>query len=78
LINGGATAHSGSQEASREHAHTVSIDGRRIDDTATAGTILLGAENRRPIVSMFYVTYAAEGVREALERVVTEERGHEQ
>jgi carboxypeptidase C (cathepsin A) len=58
--------------------HTVSIDGRKTNDTATVGTILLGGENDRPIVSMFYVAYAEEGVREAVERAVTEERGHEQ
>ena len=37
--------------------HSVRIDGRSIDYTATAGTLLIRGDDGKPTVSMFYVAY---------------------
>jgi len=41
--------------------HSVEAAGRRIDYTATAGTILLRNDKHQPIASMFYVAYTENG-----------------
>ncbi len=51
--------------------HSVTIDGRTIHYTATAGTILLRGKNDEPIASMFYVAYTEDGVRNLARRPVT-------
>ncbi len=51
--------------------HSVTIDGRTIRYTATAGTILLRDKSNRPIGSMFYVAYTEDGVRDPGRRPVT-------
>lgn len=51
--------------------HSVTIDGRTIRYTATAGTILLRDKNDKPIGSMFYVAYTEDGVRDPADRPVT-------
>jgi carboxypeptidase C (cathepsin A) len=41
--------------------HTVTIDGKAIPYEATAGTLTLRDDKGKPIASMFYVAYVAEG-----------------
>ena len=58
-------------ERSVSTQHSVTIDGRKIRYTATAGTILLRDKNNQPIGSMFYVAYTEDGVRHLADRPVT-------
>ena len=51
--------------------HSVTIGGRTIRYTATAGTILLRDKDNNPVGSMFYVAYTEDGVRNLAERPVT-------
>ena len=51
--------------------HSVTIGGRTIRYTATAGTILLRNRQNQPIASMFYVAYTKDGVRHLADRPVT-------
>ena len=50
---------------------SVLIDGKRIDYTATAGTIILKNKHGKPTASMFYVAYTKDGVRNPGRRPVT-------
>ncbi|MDA8253397.1 MAG: peptidase S10, partial [Rhodospirillales bacterium] len=59
------------QERAVSTPHSLTIDGRKIRYTATAGTILLRNKNDKPIGSMFYVAYTEDGVRDPAERPVT-------
>jgi carboxypeptidase C (cathepsin A) len=51
--------------------HSVVIDGKRIDYTATAGTIILRNSAGAPTASMFYVAYTKDGVRDPGARPLT-------
>lgn len=51
--------------------HSVVIDGRRIEYTATAGTLLLYNDKHQPTASVFYVAYTKDGVRDAGRRPIT-------
>jgi len=50
---------------------SVTIDGQRVDYTATAGTIILKNEAGKPTGSMFYVAYVKDGVKDRTQRPVT-------
>ncbi|EQD50160.1 serine carboxypeptidase family protein, partial [mine drainage metagenome] len=50
---------------------SVVVDGKRIDYTATAGTIILRNKAGKPTASMFYVAYTKDGVRDMGRRPVT-------
>ena len=50
---------------------SVVIAGKRINYTATAGTIILKNKAGKPTASMFYVAYTKDGVRNLGERPVT-------
>lgn len=50
---------------------SVTVEGHRIDYTATAGTIILRNALGKPTGSMFYVAYAKSGVKNAGSRPVT-------
>ena len=50
---------------------SVTVEGHRIDYTATAGTIILKNRWGRPTGSMFYVAYVKRGVRDESRRPVT-------
>lgn len=50
---------------------SVVVDGKRIDYTATAGTIILRNEAGAPTASMFYIAYTKEGVHDAGTRPIT-------
>lgn len=51
--------------------HTVTIAGRRIDYTATAGRLVLTNAENEPTARMFYVAYVADRPKSAPERPVT-------
>jgi carboxypeptidase C (cathepsin A) len=50
---------------------SVTVEGKRINYTATAGTIILRDIHGRPIGSMFYVAYVKDGVKNPSDRPVT-------
>jgi carboxypeptidase C (cathepsin A) len=52
-------------EQARSSHHTVTIGGRTIGYTATAGTLTLRSDDGKPIASMFYVAYTADGPKDA-------------
>lgn len=59
-----------SERAVRTH-NSVTIGGKTIHYTATAGTILLRNKDNQPIGSMFYVAYTEDGVRNLADRPIT-------
>ncbi|HTW64348.1 MAG TPA: hypothetical protein VME17_07015 [Bryobacteraceae bacterium] len=44
-------------EKSKVTSHTMTLDGKEIHYTATAGTLLIGDNDEQPNASMFYVAY---------------------
>jgi carboxypeptidase C (cathepsin A) len=50
---------------------SVTVEGRRIDYVATAGTIILEDARDKPTGSMFYVAYVKSGVKDEAHRPVT-------
>ncbi|MDB5426132.1 MAG: peptidase [Phenylobacterium sp.] len=52
-------------EQAKSSHHTVTINGQTIGYTATAGTLTLRSDDGKPIASMFYVAYTADGGRNA-------------
>ncbi|WP_394761236.1 S10 family peptidase [Phenylobacterium sp.] len=48
-------------EQAKSSHHTVVINGQTIGYTATAGTLTLRSDDGKPIASMFYVAYTADG-----------------
>ncbi|HUY83153.1 MAG TPA: hypothetical protein VMU86_01150 [Steroidobacteraceae bacterium] len=50
---------------------SVTVDGKRIAFTATAGTIVLKNKEGKPTGSMFYVAYVKDGVRHPSSRPIT-------
>ncbi len=55
------TARPSAKETARVTHHSVTIDGKTIPYTATAGTLTLRDDEGKAIASMFYVAYAADG-----------------
>ena len=51
-------------EVAKTSHHTVTIGGKTIPYTATAGTLTLRDDDGKPIASMFYVAYTADGPRD--------------
>ncbi|MBW2698841.1 MAG: hypothetical protein JRE70_20315, partial [Deltaproteobacteria bacterium] len=51
--------------------HTVTIDGKEIAYTATAGTLFLKDEEGKPKAALFYVAYTRDGVEELVESGAT-------
>jgi carboxypeptidase C (cathepsin A) len=58
-------------EVAKASHHAVTINGRTIPYTATAGTLTLRDDDGKPTASMFYVAYVAERARGEAERPVT-------
>jgi carboxypeptidase C (cathepsin A) len=58
-------------EVARTSRHSVSINGRQIPYTATAGTLTLRDDDGKPIASMYYVAYVADRGKGEAERPVT-------
>ncbi len=48
-------------EQAKSSHHTVTVGGKTIGYTATAGTLTLRDDDGKPIASMFYVAYVADG-----------------
>jgi carboxypeptidase C (cathepsin A) len=59
------------EEKVTQTRHALTLDGRRIDYTATAGTLLLRDDAGTPRASCFFVAYVKDGVRDPRERPVT-------
>lgn len=59
------------KEQKVETQHSVRIGGRKIDYTATAGTILLKEEDGKAKASVFYIAYAKNGVSDLSKRPLT-------
>ena len=51
--------------------HNVVIGGKRMDYTATAGTLLLYDAKHQPTASVFYIAYTRNGVKNSAERPLT-------
>lgn len=51
--------------------HTVQIDGKPVNYTATAGTMVLRKEDGTAIASMFFVAYLRDGVTDIARRPIT-------
>lgn len=64
-------AAAGIAERSSTSRGQVVIDGQRVAYTATAGTLLLKAEDGKPRAELFYIAYTREGVPDRSARPVT-------
>ena len=58
------TLHDPPKETSSVTTHTVRIDGKPMNNTATAGTYILKEDNSKPLASMFYMAYIKDGIRD--------------
>ena len=58
-------------EASTPTRHELTIGGKTVRYTATAGTLLIRDDEDRPNASVFYVAYTADGVADLKSRPVT-------
>jgi carboxypeptidase C (cathepsin A) len=58
-------------EVAKTSRHSVSVGGRTIPYTATAGTLTIRDDDGKPIASMFYVAYVADRAKGEAERPVT-------
>ncbi len=66
-----AAAHVAPPKDEKSVTHgSVTINGKRIDYTATAGTIILKNKDGKPTGSMFYVAYVKDGVRDPSTRPI--------
>ncbi|HEX4961273.1 MAG TPA: peptidase S10 [Thermoanaerobaculia bacterium] len=59
------------EEHSSVTKHSITIDGKKIDYTATAGNYLMKDEDGTPKASMFFVAYTRDGVKDPSDRPVT-------
>ncbi len=59
------------KEAATASSHTVTVNGRVLHYTATAGTLTLRDDSGKPTASMFYVAYTLDGADPATPRPVT-------
>ena len=48
--------------------HSIQIDGKTLNYTATAGTILLKEDNGKPLASFFFIAYTKDGVKDKSRR----------
>ena len=60
-VGDGDIAQAPVREIARSSRHTMTIDGRTIAYTATAGTLTLRDDDGKPVASMFYAAYTAPG-----------------
>ena len=59
------------EEKSSVTHHTLTLDGKKLPYTATAGTLLLKDEDGTAKASVFYVAYTLDGVKDPADRPVT-------
>jgi carboxypeptidase C (cathepsin A) len=58
-------------EKSSVTQHDLTLDGKSLHYTATAGTLLIADEEEKPSCSIFYVAYTLDGVSDSRSRPVT-------
>ena len=58
-------------ETTSKTEHEITINGRRIPYTATAGTLVLKKDDEKPWASMFYVAYTRSDVQDTSKRPIT-------
>jgi len=58
-------------EVAKTSRHSVTVGGRTIPYTATAGTLTIRDDDGKPIASMFYVAYVADRAKGEADRPVT-------
>jgi carboxypeptidase C (cathepsin A) len=59
------------QEKTARTQHVLTLDGQRIPYTATAGTLILRADDGAPRASVFHIAYTRDGVKDPAGRPVT-------
>lgn len=59
------------EEKSSVTKHSITLDGQKVDYTATAGNYLMKDEDGTPKASIFYVAYTRDGVKDPADRPVT-------
>ena len=59
------------EEKSSVTKHSITIDGQKIDYTATAANYLMKDEDGTPKASIFYVAYTRDGVKDPADRPIT-------
>ncbi|HEV7507041.1 MAG TPA: peptidase S10 [Thermoanaerobaculia bacterium] len=59
------------EEKSSPTKHSITLDGKKIDYTATAGNYLMKDEDGTPKASIFYVAYTRDGLKDPSDRPVT-------
>jgi carboxypeptidase C (cathepsin A) len=58
-------------ETAKSSHHSITVGGKTISYTATAGTLTLRDDDGKPTASMFYVAYVADGAKGGAPRPVT-------
>jgi len=58
-------------ETASKTQHQITIGGKTIPYTATAGTLVLKKEDGKPWASMFYTSYTRDDVQDAGKRPIT-------
>lgn len=59
------------EETSKVTHHSITLNGQKIDYTATAGTVFLRDNKGEPTASIFYIAYTRDGVKDLTKRPVT-------
>lgn len=59
------------KERAETTRHSITVNGRKIDYTATAGTILLRDREDKPTAAIFYIAYAKDGTNDPSGRPLT-------
>jgi carboxypeptidase C (cathepsin A) len=59
------------EERSSQTRHSITLDGQKVDYTATAGNYLMKDEDGTPKASIFYVAYTRDGMKDPADRPVT-------
>ena len=59
------------EERSSQTRHSITLDGKKVDYTATAANYLLKDEDGTPKASVFFVAYTRDGMKDPADRPVT-------
>ena len=59
------------EERSSQTRHSITLDGQKVDYTATAANYLLKDEDGTPKASVFFVAYTRDGMKDPADRPVT-------
>jgi carboxypeptidase C (cathepsin A) len=66
-----ATAPTPPVETASRTKHEITLNGKKVPYTATAGTLILKKEDSKPWASMFYVAYTRDDMSDAAKRPIT-------